>query len=108
MMAPQGHFCLQSAPHSHPPASHRSTEGRTASAGLQEDMGSMLGWLDKVEGVLAIPLQPAEPQQMRKTLDKVQVPLRHQTAVKRSSLYVCVHVRAWVSAEQCNLIQLLS
>lgn len=100
MMAPQGHFCLQSAHHSHPPASHRSAEARTVSAGLQEDMGSMLGWLDKAEGVLAILLQPAEPQHIRKTLGKVQVPLRHQTTVKMGSLYVyvcvCVGVRGTV------------
>lgn len=60
----------------------RSAEARTAAAGLQEDMGSMLGWLDKAEGVLAIPLQPAEPQHIRDALGKVQVPLRHKTAVK--------------------------
>lgn len=62
--------------------SRRSAEARTAAAGLQEDMGSMLGWLDKAEGVLTIPLQPAEPQHIRDTLGKVQVPLRHKTAVK--------------------------
>ncbi|XP_058478668.1 dystrophin isoform X3 [Solea solea] len=50
----------------------RSSEARTAAGQLQEDMGSMLGWLDKAEGVLAIPLQPAEPQHIRDTLDKVQ------------------------------------
>ncbi|XP_041822403.1 dystrophin isoform X10 [Chelmon rostratus] len=50
----------------------RSAEARTAAAVLQEDMGSMLGWLDKAEGVLAIPLQPAEPQHIRDTLGKVQ------------------------------------
>ncbi|XP_041834285.1 dystrophin isoform X2 [Melanotaenia boesemani] len=50
----------------------RSAEARTAAAELQEDMGSMLGWLDKAEGVLAIPLQPAEPQHIRNTLSKVQ------------------------------------
>uniref|UniRef100_A0A671Z337 Dystrophin n=1 Tax=Sparus aurata TaxID=8175 RepID=A0A671Z337_SPAAU len=55
----------------------RSAEARTAAAGLQEDMGSMLGWLDRAEGVLAIPLQPAEPQHIRDTLGKVQVPRRH-------------------------------
>lgn len=55
------------------PHSCRSAEARTAATGLQEDMGSMLGWLDKAEGVLAIPLQPAEPQHIRDTLGKVQV-----------------------------------
>ncbi|KAM9327399.1 dystrophin isoform 2-T2 [Pholidichthys leucotaenia] len=50
----------------------RSAEARTAVAQLQEDMGSMLGWLDKAEGVLAIPLKPAEPQHIRDTLGKVQ------------------------------------
>ncbi|XP_035481958.2 dystrophin isoform X3 [Scophthalmus maximus] len=50
----------------------RSSEARTAAAELQEDVGSMLGWLDKAEGVLAIPLQPAEPQHIRHTLGKVQ------------------------------------
>ncbi|XP_034072729.1 dystrophin isoform X5 [Gymnodraco acuticeps] len=50
----------------------RSAEARSATAGLQENMGSMLGWLDKAEGVLAIPLQPAEPQHIRDTLGKVQ------------------------------------
>lgn len=55
------------------PHSCRSAEARTVAAGLQEDMGSMLGWLDKAEGVLAIPIQPAEPQHIRATLGKVQV-----------------------------------
>ncbi|KAI9525953.1 hypothetical protein NQZ68_002501 [Dissostichus eleginoides] len=50
----------------------RSAEACSATAGLQENMGSMLGWLDKAEGVLAIPLQPAEPQHIRDTLGKVQ------------------------------------
>ncbi|XP_028324112.1 dystrophin isoform X3 [Gouania willdenowi] len=50
----------------------RSAEVRTAASELQEDMGSMLGWLDKAEGVLLIPLQPAEPQHIRDTLGKVQ------------------------------------
>lgn len=58
--------------------SRRSAEARTATAVLQEDMGSMLGWLDKAEGVLAIPLQPAEPQHIKDTLGKVQVPSTHQ------------------------------
>lgn len=34
----------------------------------------MLGWLDKAENTLAIPLQPPEPQHIRDTLGKVQVP----------------------------------
>lgn len=33
----------------------------------------MLGWLDQAEGVLAIPLDPPEPQHIRDTLGKVQV-----------------------------------
>lgn len=51
----------------------RSSEARTAAAALQEDMASLLGWLDGAEGVLAIPLQPAEPRHLRDTLGKVQV-----------------------------------
>ncbi|XP_076736198.1 dystrophin isoform X5 [Maylandia zebra] len=51
----------------------RSAEASTLTAELQENVGSMLGWLDKAEGVLAIPLQPAEPQHIRDTLGKVQV-----------------------------------
>ncbi|CAK6965503.1 dystrophin isoform X8 [Scomber scombrus] len=50
----------------------RSAEARTATADLQEEMGSVLGWLDKAEGVLAIPLQPAESQHIKDTLGKVQ------------------------------------
>ncbi|XP_004086056.1 dystrophin isoform X2 [Oryzias latipes] len=50
----------------------RSAEARTAAAQVQEDMGSMSGWLDQAETVLKIPLQPAEPQHIRDTLDKVQ------------------------------------
>uniref|UniRef100_A0AAZ1Y4Q8 Dystrophin n=1 Tax=Oreochromis aureus TaxID=47969 RepID=A0AAZ1Y4Q8_OREAU len=51
----------------------RSAEASTLTAEVQENVGSMLGWLDKAEGVLAIPLQPAEPQHIRDTLGKVQV-----------------------------------
>ncbi|KAM7375197.1 hypothetical protein PAMA_014334 [Pampus argenteus] len=51
----------------------RSAEARTATAELEKDMSSMLCWLDKAEGVLAIPLQPAEPQHIKDTLSKVQV-----------------------------------
>ncbi|XP_035768824.1 dystrophin-like [Neolamprologus brichardi] len=51
----------------------RSAEASSLTAELQENVGSMLGWLDKAEGVLAIPLQPAEPQHIRDTLGKVQV-----------------------------------
>lgn len=51
----------------------RSAEARTAAAEFEEDVGSMLGWLDKAEGVLAIPLHPPEPQHIRDTLSKVQV-----------------------------------
>ncbi|TNM94219.1 hypothetical protein fugu_002395 [Takifugu bimaculatus] len=50
----------------------RSAEAHSAAASLQEDMGSMLGWLDKAETVLAVPLHPAEPQHIRNTLSKVQ------------------------------------
>ncbi|XP_060923329.1 dystrophin-like [Limanda limanda] len=60
----------------------RSSEARTAAAALQEDMGSMLGWLDKAEGVLAIPLQPAEPQHIRDTLGKVQARVEELPAKK--------------------------
>ncbi|XP_051284309.1 dystrophin isoform X4 [Dicentrarchus labrax] len=60
----------------------RSTEARTAAAELQENMGSMLGWLDKAEDVLAIPLQPAEPQHIRDTLGKVQAHVEELPAKK--------------------------
>ncbi|KAM9766235.1 dystrophin-like isoform 2-T2 [Menidia menidia] len=50
----------------------RSAEARTAAEELEENLGSMSGWLDKAEGVLAIPLQPAEPRHIRDTLGKVQ------------------------------------
>lgn len=60
----------------------RSAEARSATAGLQEDMGSMLCWLDKVEGVLAIPLQPAEPQHIKDTLGKVQAHVEELPAKK--------------------------
>ncbi|KAM6958012.1 dystrophin isoform 1-T1 [Tautogolabrus adspersus] len=60
----------------------KSAEARTAAAALQEDMGSMLGWLDKAEGVLAIPLQPAEPQHIRDTLGKVQARVEQLPAKK--------------------------
>ncbi|XP_068446612.1 dystrophin isoform X5 [Clinocottus analis] len=63
----------------------RSAEARTATAELQENMGSMLGWLDKAEGVLAIPLQPAEPQHIRDTLGKVQVHVEELPA-KRTAM----------------------
>lgn len=59
----------------------RSAEARTAAASLQEDMGLMLGWLDKADTVLAAPLHPAEPQHIRNTLSKVQVPMLLQPAV---------------------------
>ncbi|KAF3857322.1 hypothetical protein F7725_009181 [Dissostichus mawsoni] len=62
----------------------RSAEACSATAGLQENMGSMLGWLDKAEGVLAIPLQPAEPQHIRDTLGKVQA--RVEELPSRSAL----------------------
>ncbi|KAM3585392.1 uncharacterized protein V6R79_016686 [Siganus canaliculatus] len=60
----------------------RSSEARSAAADLQEDMGSMLGWLDRAEGVLAIPLQPAEPQHIRDTLGKVQAHVEELPAKK--------------------------
>ncbi|XP_068164982.1 dystrophin isoform X2 [Antennarius striatus] len=60
----------------------RSSEARTAAAALQEDMGSMLGWLDKAEGVLAVPLQPAETQRIRDTLGKVQTHVEELPAKK--------------------------
>ncbi|XP_068575388.1 dystrophin isoform X3 [Cebidichthys violaceus] len=63
----------------------RSAEARTATADLQENMGSMLGWLDKAEGVLAIPLQPAEPQHIRDTLGKVQ-PHVEELPAKRAAM----------------------
>ncbi|XP_019712980.1 dystrophin-like [Hippocampus comes] len=50
----------------------RSAEARTTAAHLQETVGSMMGWLNKVEGLLGIPLQPAEPQHIRDTLGQVQ------------------------------------
>ncbi|XP_054599029.1 dystrophin isoform X5 [Nothobranchius furzeri] len=60
----------------------RSAEARTAAAQLEEDMGSMLGWLDKAEGVLAIPLQPPEPQHIRNTLSNVQACVEELPAKK--------------------------
>ncbi|XP_026157166.1 dystrophin isoform X2 [Mastacembelus armatus] len=60
----------------------RSAEARTAAAQLQDDTASMLSWLDKAEGVLAIPLQPAEPQHIRDTLGKVQVRVEELPAKK--------------------------
>ncbi|XP_037552527.1 dystrophin isoform X1 [Nematolebias whitei] len=60
----------------------RSSEARTAASQLEEDMGSMLGWLDKAECVLAIPLQPPEPQHIRETLSKVQVRVEELPAKK--------------------------
>ncbi|XP_061641328.1 dystrophin isoform X3 [Phyllopteryx taeniolatus] len=50
----------------------RSEESHATAAQLQESVGSMLGWLDKAEGVLVIPLQPHEPEHIRNTLGKVQ------------------------------------
>ncbi|XP_061910041.1 dystrophin isoform X1 [Entelurus aequoreus] len=50
----------------------RSAEAQASAAQLQERMGSVLGWLDMAENVLALPLQPAEPQHLRHTLGKVQ------------------------------------
>ncbi|XP_051915019.1 dystrophin isoform X6 [Hippocampus zosterae] len=50
----------------------RSAEARTTAAHLQEMVGSMMGWLNKAEGLLGIPLQPAEPQHIRDTLGQVQ------------------------------------
>ncbi|XP_053728438.1 dystrophin isoform X6 [Synchiropus splendidus] len=50
----------------------RSAEARTTAAEVQENMGSLSAWLDRADGVLAVPLQPAEPQHIRDTLGKVQ------------------------------------
>ncbi|XP_030210304.1 dystrophin isoform X3 [Gadus morhua] len=50
----------------------RSSEARSAAATLEEDLGSMQAWLDQADGVLAIPIHPAEPQHIRDTLVKVQ------------------------------------
>lgn len=60
----------------------RSAEARTAAADLQQDMSSMLGWLDQAEGVLAIPLEPAAPQHIRHTLGKVQARVEELSAKK--------------------------
>ncbi|KAM3857230.1 dystrophin [Diretmus argenteus] len=62
----------------------RSAEGRTAAAEVQEGMVSLLGWLDKAEGVLAIPLQPAEPQHIRDTRDKVQARVEELPGKKKA------------------------
>uniref|UniRef100_A0AAQ4PPR1 Dystrophin n=1 Tax=Gasterosteus aculeatus aculeatus TaxID=481459 RepID=A0AAQ4PPR1_GASAC len=77
----------------------RSAEARTATAELQEHMGSMLGWLDRAEGVLAAPLQPAEPQHIRDTLGKVQVSIQ--------SVFVYVHVSEALPERQLELEALL-
>lgn len=66
-------------------------------AEVQENVGSMLGWLDKAEGVLAIPLQPAEPQHIRDTLGKVQVYSVHSHTVTMSFLNVCAYVRIYAN-----------
>ncbi|KAJ3584666.1 hypothetical protein NHX12_015161, partial [Muraenolepis orangiensis] len=50
-----------------------SADARSAAVALQEDLGSMVVWLDQADGVLALPLQPAEPQHIRDTLAQVQV-----------------------------------
>uniref|UniRef100_A0AAV2LGC3 Dystrophin n=1 Tax=Knipowitschia caucasica TaxID=637954 RepID=A0AAV2LGC3_KNICA len=63
----------------------RSAEARTAAAELQQDMSSMLGWLDQAEGVLAIPLDPPEPQHIRDTLGKVQARVEELPA-KRATM----------------------
>ncbi|KAM4537905.1 dystrophin [Fundulus diaphanus] len=60
----------------------RSAEARTAATELEEDLGSMLGWLDKAEGVLAIPLHPPEPRHIRETLSKVQTRVEELPAKK--------------------------
>ncbi|XP_030603146.1 dystrophin isoform X3 [Archocentrus centrarchus] len=51
----------------------RSAETHTMAAELQENVGLMLGWLDKAEGILAIPVKPVEPKHIRDTLAKVQI-----------------------------------
>ncbi|XP_035983739.1 dystrophin isoform X3 [Fundulus heteroclitus] len=60
----------------------RSAEAHTAATELEEDLGSMLGWLDKAEGVLAIPLHPPEPRHIRETLSKVQTRVEQLPAKK--------------------------
>ncbi|XP_054864358.1 dystrophin isoform X3 [Amphiprion ocellaris] len=60
----------------------RSAEARTAAVEMQEDMDAMLGWLDRAEGVLAIPVQPADPQHIRETLPKVQAHVEELPAKK--------------------------
>ncbi|XP_069568938.1 dystrophin isoform X2 [Brachyistius frenatus] len=60
----------------------RSSEARTATAALQEDVDSVLGWLDRAEVVMAIPLQPAETQHIRDTLGKVQAHVEQLPAKK--------------------------
>ncbi|XP_057685973.1 dystrophin isoform X3 [Corythoichthys intestinalis] len=50
----------------------RSAEAHATAAQLHETTALMLGWLDKAEGVLGIPLQPAESQHIKDTLGKVQ------------------------------------
>ncbi|XP_072296331.1 dystrophin isoform X3 [Eucyclogobius newberryi] len=63
----------------------RSAEARTAAAELQQDMSSMVDWLDQAEGVLAIPLDPTEPQHIRDTLAKVQARVEELPA-KRATM----------------------
>ncbi|KAF3706399.1 Utrophin Dystrophin-related protein 1 [Channa argus] len=60
----------------------RSADAHTAATALQDDTLLMLGWLDKVDGTLAIPLQPAEPQHIRDTLGKVQIHMKELPAKK--------------------------
>ncbi|XP_056157526.1 LOW QUALITY PROTEIN: dystrophin-like [Lampris incognitus] len=62
----------------------RSSEARSAAAEFQEDMGSLLCWLGQAEGVLAIPLQPAEPQHIKDTLEKVQARVEELPGKKRT------------------------
>ncbi|XP_061692827.1 dystrophin isoform X9 [Syngnathoides biaculeatus] len=61
------HVCEQLNEHK-----RRSAEAHATVTQLQESVGLMLGWLDKAEGVLGLPLQPAEPKHIRDTLGKVQ------------------------------------
>ncbi|KAJ8253066.1 hypothetical protein GJAV_G00208740 [Gymnothorax javanicus] len=51
----------------------RSTEARHAAAQLQEDLSDFLSWLDKAEGVASTPLQPGDQEQLKMTLEKVQM-----------------------------------
>uniref|UniRef100_A0A8K9UD93 Dystrophin n=1 Tax=Oncorhynchus mykiss TaxID=8022 RepID=A0A8K9UD93_ONCMY len=65
----------------------RSAEARTATMGLQEDMGEFLSWLDEAEEVVAIPLTPGDHHQMNATLEKVTVQSTTTTSLSPSLDY---------------------